>query len=438
MTPSAIQAVPAPPAPPRGVRVVQVSTTDCKGGAAKAALRLHRALPAENAESRMLVAQRFTAEPGVAEYNPLPIVPARVGRALFRLARRWHRPPVRRAGAYFSPDWTLVGGGLARRLADCDVAHLHWVADFVDYGTLPRLAARVPLVWTFHDMNAFTGGCHYSGPCERYRERCGSCPQLRTSSGDVDMTRRVLERKRRIFARIPRRRLTVVCPSEWLAREARRSALIGGFDVRVIPNGLDLREYRPMPRDEARLALGLPAEARVVLFVADAIEDRRKGLRPMIEALRALGDLPGVLLVTLGRGDSALLSGPQFRQLGPWEDSAKLRAAYSAADVFAIPSLQDNLPNTVLEAMACGIPVAGFAAGGIGEAVVDGRTGLLATTGDAGALAGGIRRLLQDRALRRELGAAARERAEREYSSSLLAARYAALYREVVEAQEVA
>lgn len=423
------------PARIRRLSVMQICTTAVNGGAARAAHRLHRALAKEQIASQMLVAQRCSAEEDTLEYNPVKPMPAALGRAFFRLGRRWQHPRFRKAGAFFTPEWTLTGWRLPSQLPPCSLVNLHWVADFLDYHTLPRLAARFPVVWTFHDMNAFTGGCHYSGTCERYTERCGACPQLKTSSGENDMTRRILNRKQRIFARIPPARLTIVCPSRWLARESGRSTLCRRFDTHVIPNGVNPLDYYPVERTEARRRFNLPTEARIVLFVAEQIEDPRKGFRFLLKAIDAIRGVPGLLLVTLGRGDTSFLAGPLFRHLGPMNDFASLRAAYSAADVFAIPSLQDNLPNTILESMACGTPVAGFDAGGVGEAVIDGQTGLLAATGDDTAFALNLRSILEDRLLQWTFGRESLARIGQEFTVTLQARRYAALYREILQAQ---
>ena len=421
------------PARDCAVSVTQICTTAVCGGAARAAHRLHKALAEEGVHSRMLVAQRFSADEETLEYNPLAPAPAALGRLFFRLCRRWHRPSFRKAGAYFTPDRTPMGWRLVSQLPACDLVHLHWVADLLDYRTLPRLTARVPVVWTFHDMNAFTGGCHYSGPCDRYTRRCGACPQLKTSSGENDMTRRIMDRKLLAFARVPPARLVIVSPSHWLARAAGHSMLCRNFDTRVIPNGVDAGEFYPVEQNEARRRLDLPAGARIVLFAAENIDDRRKGFRLLLDAIGGLRDIPDLLLVTLGRGDTTLLTGPLFRHLGPLHNRERLRDAYSAADVFAIPSLQDNLPNTILESMACGTPVAGFDAGGIGEAVSDGHTGLLARDGTAAGLAGVLRRILEDRPLRQAMAIESRLRIEREYTVQLQARRHASLYKEILQ-----
>jgi len=422
-----------PPFPP--VRVTQISTSDSVGGAAIATRRLHHALGALGVRSQMLVARRGTRNPNVVEYNPFSPAPRIVGRLLFRLVRRWHRPSFLKAGAFLTPEWTLTGWRLLSQLPACDLVNLHWVADMVNFHTLPRLLARVPAVWTFHDMNAFTGGCHYNDACERFTANCGACPQLRCSAGEADMTRRVMQRKREIFRRLPTSRLTLVCPSSWLARETRRSSLCRQFDVRVIPNGVDVDQYHPVERAEARRRLNLPLDAHIVLFVAESLVDRRKGFGLLLKAFEALRNLEGLLLVTLGNSRRSGPLDPMWRDLGPIYDVERLRAAYSAADVFAIPSLQDNLPNTILESMACGTPVVAFATGGIAEAVSDGHTGLLAPTGDVSAYSLRLRRILEDGRLRHDLGVGARKRAEQDFTVELQARRYASLYQEILRAQ---
>jgi glycosyltransferase involved in cell wall biosynthesis len=238
-------------------RVTQISTTDERGGAARAAQRLHHGLARLGLRSQMLVAQRYGDDRETIEYNPLAPAPRWLGHALVRAGRRWHRPSIARAGAYFTPERNYYGWRLPEQIPDCELVNLHFVADLLDYRSLPQIAAARPVVWTFHDMNAFTGGCHYSGTCARYTAHCGACPQLVTSSGDLDMTRQVMARKQAIFEAVNAGRLTVICPSQWLAEEARRSSLFRRFDVRVIPNGIDTNDYYPVDRAEARRQLGL-------------------------------------------------------------------------------------------------------------------------------------------------------------------------------------
>jgi glycosyltransferase involved in cell wall biosynthesis len=318
------------------------------------------------------------------------------------------------------------------KLGRPDVVNLHWVADYIDPArTLPQLAELAPLVWTLHDANAFTGGCHYTGGCERFQVGCGGCPQLGSQrAGDV--TQRVWWGKQQGYRRIPTHRLHIVAPSRWLAREAARSSLLGRFPSSVIPNGIDTNVFSPVDRVAARWQCGVPASAEVVLFVADSLRKERKGISPLVAALRELRSRKELVLLTIGSQPPELPARIRQRHLGRLHEERSLAAAYSAADVFVIPSLEDNLPNTVLESLACGTPVAGFAAGGIPDMVRPGETGGLVPTGDAAALARLIERLLDDPEARRRMSCAARELAIREYSLEHQAERYSKLYQSLV------
>lgn len=418
------------------IRVVQLSTTESVGGAALAAHRLHDALNAHagDVRSTLFVGMAQAGGPGVREFNPAAPAPRGVGRWLFRAGRRLQRRVRTVDGPLFSQDWTVFGRRPLRQIPPADVHHLHWTADLVDFRMLAPLARRGPLVWTLHDMNPFTGGCHYDAGCDRFTTRCGECPILVAPAGD-DASSQTLRRKHRALAALPDNALTVVCPSAWLAGESRRSALFKRFDARVIPNGIDLKMFRPVEdRAAVRDRLGLKPSDRAVLFVAEIIDDIRKGRRELERVLAETARrLPNLRVLTLGQGDTTGMTGLAFRHLGKLSDPEAIRDAYAAADLFVIPSLQDNFPNTVIEAMACGTPVAGFATGGVGDAVEEGVSGTLAPTGDTARLTDEITHLLNDDPLRAVMGQAARTRAETHYGLPTQAAAYRALYDELLQ-----
>ncbi len=414
------------------IRVVQISTTQSAGGAALAAQRLHAALNAHGARSTMFVGLAQSGGPDVREFQPLPLASASVNRWLFRAGRRLQRRVECVHGPLFSLDWTVFGRGPLRQLPPADVYHLHWAADLVDFRWLPALAQRAPVVWTLHDMNPFTGGCHYDEGCGRFEDACGRCPLL-ASADPGDVSARVLRRKASALAAVSAERLTVVTPSRWLAGEARRSTAFGRFDAHVLPNGINLETFRPAEdRAAVRQRFGFQPQDRVVLFVADVLNDVRKGWAELARALAEISRLPSLRVLTLGSGDTQHMSGPHFRHLGQLKDAAAIRDAYCAADVFVIPSLQDNFPNTVLESLACGTPVAGFAAGGITEAVEDGTCGSLAPVGDTAELARRLTALLTDETTRAAMGAAGRTRAQALYGLETQAAACLQLYRRLL------
>jgi glycosyltransferase involved in cell wall biosynthesis len=417
-------------------RVLHLSTDDITGGAARCAYRLHTGLTRLGHDSRMLVGRRRSADPAVRLAGSKDGLSSdlrkrvhrwRKVRTEARYARTWpERPEAFSDGR--SPhriEWSTA-------LSDCDVVNLHRVEDFLDYESFFRsAAARPPLVWTFHDMHALTGGCPYGAGCDRFEARCGACPQL-GSSDERDVSRRTLERKHALFDSLPPDRLRVVTPSRWMAREVERSSLMGGrFRVTVIPYGLDTDEFTPRDRNAARDALGIPQDARVVLFVAQVLNNRRKGFAALTGALESLRDVPGLFLLSLGSGAPTLDVPVPHLHLASVGSDRLLSVIYSAADAFVLPSLQDNLPATALEALACGTPVIGFDAGGIPEIVREGVTGRLAPAGDVAAFADATRDLLSDPVERERLADQCRRTAVREYALEVQARRYLELYSEL-------
>jgi glycosyltransferase involved in cell wall biosynthesis len=301
---------------------------------------------------------------------------------------------------------------------------------YFSHTALPFLSRRRPVVWRLSDMWAFTGHVAYSYECERWRTGCGECPYLHEYPAlRRDTTRTLWRIKRRAYARS---RITVVAPSRWLARLAGESPLLGRFPVRMIPNGVDLERFRPADRDAARARFGLDPAARVVLFSAPNLADRRKGGAVLAAALEHLADLEFELVVA-GAFDEGAFPRPAHR-LGALDDDKALAASYAAADVFVLPTLAENLPNAIVESMACGTPCVSSDVGGVPDAVRHLETGYLAQPGDAAGLAQGIRTVLEDAELRNRLAQRCREVAEAEYSSVVEAARFAELYDEVLAA----
>jgi glycosyltransferase involved in cell wall biosynthesis len=407
-------------------------------GAAHAVLRLHQGLLRLGHDSTLLVAERHTDESDqtVRVFTPSRDLRSRLRRRLRRVQiARDHRRYVasRPAGCEtFSDDRSLYGADLIAQVPPCDIVHLHAMLNFVDYraffAAVPR---RTPVVRTLHDMSFFTGGCHYDAGCGRYADRCGACPQL-GSHHEHDLSRQIWQRKRAAYGAVPPNRLYLVTASRWLAAEAARSSLLGGFPIAVIPYGLDLENFRPRDRRAAREVLGIPQDAGVVLFVAQPITRAMKGFALLAEALRLCSDLTNVLLVSVGSGKAPVDVAVPHLRLGHIGHQRMLSLAYSAADVFAMPSLQEAFGQTALEATACGTPVVGFAAGGIPDIVRPGVTGLLVPVGDAAALGAAVRELLRDPARRAEMAANCRRLAVEEYGLELQAVRYAALYERIL------
>jgi glycosyltransferase involved in cell wall biosynthesis len=282
------------------------------------------------------------------------------------------------------------------------------------------------VVWQLHDQWGLTGHVAYSLDCERWRAGCGSCPYL----GEYPRLRRdttafLWRLKDRVYERS---RLTLVAPSRWMEDIVRASPLLGRFPVRRIPTGIDTGVFRPGSKEEARRRFNLPSDRRIVFFAAAHLNEPRKGLHLLVEALRRLEHPP--LLVVAGTG--TVEAGIEFRSLGTVFDEGVLADAYRAADVFVVPTLADVLTQTAPESIACGTPCVSFDRGGVTEVVRHLETGYQAAFGDVDSLAESLHTLLGDHELLARLSARCREVADEEYSVDLQERRYVALYEEVL------
>jgi glycosyltransferase involved in cell wall biosynthesis len=334
----------------------------------------------------------------------------------------------------FSDDRVAGRDAFADALVPAHVYNLHWVATFVDYRRFfGRLAPATPLVWTLHDMNPMTGGCHYALGCERFTALCGACVQL-GSRTERDLSRRIFERKAAALKSRALNTTRIVAPSAWLAGEALRSGLLGRFEIDTIPSGVDCNIFQPRSRATAREVFGLSQDKAVVLFAADSVKSHRKGFDLLVSALQNLSADRAVTLAAIGEWSEQEKLPVQVIALGRIESERLLSFAYSAADVFVLPTRADNLPNVILEAMACGTPVISFDVGGVRDAVRPGWTGLLAPPGDIVALRNAILTLLADNSLRERLSNECRRVAVAEYEEEIQARRYLGVYETLLNA----
>ncbi|GAB4181701.1 MAG: glycosyltransferase [Roseiflexaceae bacterium] len=420
------------------LKVVHLSTNDVAGGAARAAYRLHQGLQRLGHQSQMLVANKSSSDPQVLAFAPPRDPIGRVARHLRRSAmnRDMARYQATRPAGLepFSDDRSMHAGAVVRQIPTCDIINLHWVAGFVDYTNFFRVASqRAPIVWRLSDINPFTGGCHYDEGCGRFSRSCGACPQL-GSTDPNDLSAAVLRRKQAALASIPQGRLHIVALSRWIAEEARRSKLFRDLPISIIPNGIDPHTFAPRDTLAARQALGIAADQRVVMFSAGSVTNRRKGFAELVEALRGLGAREDLTLVSLGSGKQTLDLPFRHLALGHTSDDNLIAQVYSAADLFVIPSLQENLPNTALEAMACGTPVVGFDAGGIPDLVRHGHTGLLVPVGDVAGLGQAIATLLNEPNRLAAMALEGRRVVLADYTPELQVQRYVELYHRLIEA----
>jgi glycosyltransferase involved in cell wall biosynthesis len=397
--------------------VLHISESDAAGGAGRAAYRLHRGLSPLGHRSRMLVGRKVTDDPDV---RPLKRnlawrgLDRAVGAPLDALSLQY---------VFYPSSFGVLADDWFRSASVVQLHNLH--GSYFGFTALPAISRRRPVVWQLHDQWAMTGHVAYSLDCERWRHGCGACPYLDEYPRlRRDTTALLYRLKDRVYRRT---RLELVVPSRWLAELVRESSLLSRFRVHHIPTGIDVDAFTPGDADEARRRLGLPLDRRIVLFAASDVEERRKGLHLLEQALQRLEQSP--LLVVAGNG--TVPRGVETRSLGAVADGT-LADAYRAADVFALPTLADVLTQTAPESIACGTPCVAFDRGGVTDVVRHLETGYQARFGDVDDLARGLTTLLGDSELLQRLSRRCREVAETEFAVDMQVQRYAALYEELV------
>lgn len=412
------------------MKILLLSTDDIQGGAARAAYRLHQGLQGVGVTSQMLVKEKSSPDPRViAPITKLAQGIAKTKQTFADLPLKFYS---QRQRTTFSAQWlpdTVVSQ--VSKIAP-DVINLHWINNsYMQIETLRKL--KQPLVWSLHDMWAFTGGCHYNQTCDRYINSCGMCPQL-GSNQEWDLSRWIWRRKVKAWQNV---NLTIVALSSWLANCAASSSLFKERRIEIIPNGIDTQIYRPIPSELAREVLNLPQDKQLLLFGSlNATSDKRKGfhlLQGTLQELRKSGYGEDLELVVFGASEpeNPPELGFKTHYLGTFADDLSLALIYSAADVFVLPSVQDNLPNTIMEAIACGTPCLGFKIGGLPDMIEHQSNGYLAQPYKIDDLAQGIIWLLENQERYQKLAHRAREKVEQEFTSDLQAKRYLNLFREL-------
>ncbi|MCC5663580.1 glycosyltransferase family 4 protein [Nostoc sp. CHAB 5784] len=411
-----------------------VNTYDPKGGAgaARAAYRLHQELLRLEIDSQMLIQDKRIADSTVVSS------PNKVAKAMWKarpmldalpleLYRNMPRNPV-----FFRLQWlpNTVTSQIAK--LDPDIINLHWICDgFIPIEALAKF--NKPIVWTFHDTWAFTGGCCYSLGCDRYTKSCGNCPQL-GSNHSWDFSRWVWHRKTKAWQNL---KLTIVSPSNWLAECAKSSSLFSNSDIRVIPNGLDISTYKPTERQIARNLLNLPQNKQLLLFGAiNGTSNPRKGFHLLQSALQKLSqsewkDQIELIVFGSSQPEDPVDLGFKVHYLGKVDDEKKLALLYSSADVMIVPSIEDNLPLTACESLCCGTPVVSFDSTGLKDIVEHQKNGYRAQCFSRDDLANGIIWVIENKERHQKLCDRAREKAEQEFAIELQADRYLSLFEEM-------
>jgi glycosyltransferase involved in cell wall biosynthesis/GT2 family glycosyltransferase len=418
------------------MKIALINTYDVQGGAARAAFRLHKGFLQCGADSRMLVQQKFSKESSVLQVN----CDARgMNEDQFSYVDTVQKHYINTnrtdiSNTLFSLPYPGYDLSMLPEVRQADVINLHWIGYYQSPLTLRKLfELGKPVIWTLHDQWAFTGGCHYSAGCVKYKTDCSFCPQL--AEDPFGLPSEVLHDKRELFQGA---NLTIVCPSRWLGQCAKESMLFKDLRVETIPNPLETDIFAPVPKREAKRSLNIPGETTVLLVGAESNIEKRKGFHKLTAALHHCKADAGFQRL-VGQGNIAVMcighSSPELEQigvpvitLGYVDSDQRLRDIYSAADIFILPSIEDNLPNTMVEALSCGTPVIAFNIGGMPDVITHGINGRLVPAFDTKGMADAILDLVFAPAKRDLMGQNGSSKIAKQYSLKVQAAKYLALF----------
>ncbi len=407
------------------MKVIHLTTVD-QSGAGRAAMRIVRALKQYGVDTILLcLFRRIKDNPDTIQYiTPRSTIWFRIAKKMRLVSTADQRrqktfaPYSVKDGTHFfcsdskveQSDW----------VQNADIIHLHWIDQFIDIESLFS-RTKQPIVWTLHDMGAFSALCNYYYYCPRYKEQCGKCPAL-GSSDEEDVSRQIWLHKKKLYRENLQRLFIVTC-SHWLAACARESGLLKYANIRGIPNCIDTAVYKPVERKRDENIV------RVMLGAVNA-KDPNKGYERLVRIVERLvkeQDLHiEVLVVGHGSDNLPFSAAISVKSFGFVEADEDLAAIYNQADILLYGSYRDNLPNMIMEAMACGVPVVAFPIGGIPDMIEHKKTGYLAQSEDD--YIAGIMYCLNNWTLLRNN---ARQKVLEQYSPNVVAEMYNDLYNEI-------
>ena len=420
------------------MRVLLVNTSERIGGAAISCGRLMEALKANGIKVKMLVRDKQTDEITVV---PLPHSWKLLWNFLWERIRIWQTNGFHRKNL-FKVDIANAGSDISNlpEFQQADIIHLHWINQGMLSlkGIKQILDSGKPIVWTMHDMWHCTGICHHARDCEGYLQDCGNCPYLlKPKKHDLSYT--IYKKKKKYLGD---RHISYVTCSKWMEGQARKSSLLQGQSIVSIPNPINTSLYRPTNQQEARQRCDLPQNLKLILFNSVKITDKRKGVLYFIDSCKLLAkqhpelkDQIGV--VVLGNRSDYLENQLPF-QVFPKEflmDDHMIADIYNSVDLYATPSLEENLPNTIMEAMACGVPCVGFHVGGIPEMIDHLHNGYVAEYKSTEDFTNGIYWILNEPDYQR-MSAEATRKVQTYYSSDVIAKRYIQVYNKLLGTYE--
>lgn len=414
------------------MKILMVNAFDIDGGAARAAYRLHRALLDQDIDSQMLVQKKSSDDYTVIASD------TKIQKVMMamKIRSKLDSLPLKiyqnRTKTHFSTAWFPLSDIVDKiNEINPDIVHFHWINNgMIRIEDLLKINA--PIVWSLHDNWAFTGGCHIMWECEKYKDKCGACPRL-GSKKENDLSRKIFNRKQKTFSKV--KNMTIVGLSRWLNNCSLNSTLLKGRRHVNLPNPIDTNIFKPFDKQTSRELWNLSNNKKLILFGAmNATSDINKGFQLLKDAISQI-EHQNIELVVFGNNEpkESQKFGFKTHYVGNLHDDISLVTLYSAVDVMIVPSIQENLSNTIMESLACGTPVVGFDIGGNSDLIEHQNNGYLVKPFDTFDLANGIEWIL-NASNYEVLCLNAKDKILQEFDNAIVVNKYVKLYEEILNA----
>lgn len=348
--------------------------TMISGGAGQAAHRLHQSLLSEGVNSSMLFLHNDSDDPKKESYLTYK---TKINNYLLRAQIFRYQKSLNYGRSknkeIMTASRSLFDAHRHKSIAEADIIHLHYISNFIDVPSFIKEIDK-PIVWTLHDMWPFTGGCHYSDGCMKFQDKCSSCPEVKEWNYGTVEKEQLKKRK------IAEKRLAIVCLSEWMKRRSQESFVFQDQDHHLIRNSINTETFSMRNKEELRAKYQIPSNIPIFFFAAGNLLNYRKGFDQLLGAIDKLEE-EGVecFIITAGKSSPRLNLLKNHKNFGSIQNEGKMAELYSMADAYLLSSIEDNLPNVMVESLSCGTPVISNPTGGMQDIIEEGFNGFFSS-----------------------------------------------------------
>ena len=357
------------------IKILHINYNDDSGGAAIAVQRIHEAQKIVGINSRILVAEKFSNDKDIiGPSSTLEEIKWKIFKSFNRKIES-----LQKIKRYDSNSFNILPNNFIKKLnkVDCDIINLHWIGNnLISIKSLSKI--KKPIVWTLHDMWAYTGSEHYT-QTKRFIEGYEKSNKPKDLKG-FDIEKYCWELKKKYYPK----QMLIIPTSKWQFENTKKSYLLKNHETRKIKLPLDFDFWKPFNKKLARELLNIPHDKKVLLIGSQNLGHIRKGFYLIDKIFKNIKN-KNIMILSFGSNNNSLKNMSSTKNISLKEikpNTSDLKIAYSASDLFIAPSIQESFGQTVLEAASCCLPSICFENNGFSEIIDHKINGYLAKEND--------------------------------------------------------